>query len=77
MRVCPGAGATSMHTQNGVYQICNVTVPGLINSTVLIVLIFTTRERSCGKVMFSQVFACSEEGEVGTFYLPTPYFKNF
>ena len=73
VRVCPGPGATSMHTQDGVYQICNVTVLGLINSTVLIVLIFTNRERSCGKVMFSQVFACSEEGEVGIFYLPIPY----
>ena len=41
VRVCPGPGATSMHTQDGVYQICNVTIPGLINSTVLIVLIFT------------------------------------
>ena len=29
-------------------------------------MIFTTRQRSCGKVMFSQMFVCSQGGWVGT-----------
>ena len=66
-----------LNNRNRVYSFtrgCRPMQRSLLTSSVLLL---TVRQRSCGKVMFSQVFVCSEGG--GKYPLPyllTPYLNR-